>query len=737
MLSKSGSPKIPSETNIHSAPERPPNRNPPPLPPRAGTIHLTPYSQTPLSHSLSEQDRQTTEEPWFSQDPRSSSTHSLVPSESAQVDKRTLLLIYIHGFLGNESSFQSFPAHVHNLLTITLADTHAVHTKIYPQYKSRKAIEFARDAFSEWLAPHESSETDIVLLGHSMGGILSAEVVLLSPSGAPSGPPFRHCLLGTVNFDTPFLGMHPGVVVSGIGSLFRPAPDPPGTKPKTNGAISGVNQQPQAQKAESTSQSLSPTMLSLSTVDSQDSAANSQSYFGSTSTTPITPTTSVANSMTSPLTSPITDPNYNPPFPNDVRIPIRSGWNNALHFVVKHSDGLTRATRQYFTSHLEFGGCLADYNALKTRYARIRALEDVNELDERASTQGARPVQRRRFVNYYTASTGRPKKPKAPSPQGAGRSRSSLSLDGAEKNVDSEVQSTRSRSRSPRISVEEHRDDKIISKEPHIPEDQATREELDTPEEQAQMNHVDSISIDDSQDNNSATPATKAKSDPTSDTTIEILPRTAATDDSSTSSPQDTLSFALPPLPPVPTEPPPLDTTQFTSKDARKLAEKEHSRALKAYKQALSDRSRALKDRQKLLEKRDKKARQERSRVLKAEEKQRVRAEKELLKTTTTHSNGKEKNGLEEAAGNGCKADKKKRDRKFCLLPPKGSADGKRDSTWVRVYMEGVDEVGAHCGLFFMSEAYEMLVGDVAARIEEWVREEGSRRVVGEMGGLG
>ena len=64
--------------------------------------------------------------------------------------KRTLLLIYIHGFMGNEASFKSFPAHVHNLLTISLEETHVVHTKIYPRYKSRKAIDFARDDFSTW-----------------------------------------------------------------------------------------------------------------------------------------------------------------------------------------------------------------------------------------------------------------------------------------------------------------------------------------------------------------------------------------------------------------------------------------------------------------------------------------------------------------------------------------------------------------------------------------------------------
>ena len=63
---------------------------------------------------------------------------------------RTLLLVYIHGFMGNETSFQSFPAHVHNLLTEKLKETHMVHSKIYPKYKSRKDVKFARDAFSEW-----------------------------------------------------------------------------------------------------------------------------------------------------------------------------------------------------------------------------------------------------------------------------------------------------------------------------------------------------------------------------------------------------------------------------------------------------------------------------------------------------------------------------------------------------------------------------------------------------------
>jgi hypothetical protein len=86
-----------------------------------------------------------------SHDPRSSSTQSLVPDPTVDSSGlRRVLLVYLHGFMGNETSFRSFPAHVHNLVTVTLADTHVVHTKLYPRYQSRNSLEVARDNFSNW-----------------------------------------------------------------------------------------------------------------------------------------------------------------------------------------------------------------------------------------------------------------------------------------------------------------------------------------------------------------------------------------------------------------------------------------------------------------------------------------------------------------------------------------------------------------------------------------------------------
>lgn len=133
-------PRSPSPSSLEL-----PRRSAPPLPPRTDSTQAPPpYSADDAKRSdlISEQ--------WRSHDPRSSSTHSLVPLESARDGRRTLLIVFIHGFMGNETSFQSFPAHLHNLLSITLAETHVVHTKIYPRYKSRKVIDFARDDFSSW-----------------------------------------------------------------------------------------------------------------------------------------------------------------------------------------------------------------------------------------------------------------------------------------------------------------------------------------------------------------------------------------------------------------------------------------------------------------------------------------------------------------------------------------------------------------------------------------------------------
>ena len=142
-----GNQRLPSEATLNREEQSPPPAYAPPLPPR-NTKGLS-LGRGKLQAGSAKDEADQAQSLWASQDPRAASTESLVP-QGPKGEKRTLLLVYIHGFLGDETSFQSFPAHVHSLTTYLLSSSHVVHTKIYPKYKSRRAIEFARDDFSNW-----------------------------------------------------------------------------------------------------------------------------------------------------------------------------------------------------------------------------------------------------------------------------------------------------------------------------------------------------------------------------------------------------------------------------------------------------------------------------------------------------------------------------------------------------------------------------------------------------------
>ncbi|KAF2758015.1 hypothetical protein EJ05DRAFT_374384 [Pseudovirgaria hyperparasitica] len=608
--------------------------NMPPLPPRDSTPLDAPPPYTPYPHSNLE-----------SHDPRTSSTQSLLPEDApAGQHRRRLLLVYIHGFQGDETSFQSFPAHVHNLVKISLADTHTVHTKIYPKYRTRRAIEFARDDFSAWLTPHEHPNTDVILLGHSMGGLLSAEVILIPTQSPHFASVFRHRILGSINFDVPFLGMHPGVISSGLASLFNPA-----DKSTKEGAISETE--------------------ALGTPGRADT-----------------------------LFRPPQDPGYNPAFGNDVNLPVRKGWEGTLHFLNKHRKHILKGGRQYVASHLEFGGAMADYSTLKKRYQSMRPLDEDDPAKRKTMMRTPGTPPRVRFVNYYTASTGRPKKPKPPKPEG------------------------------PTMSNEEHREGSVAKIA-------AADSTYDLASQTQQVTITDTLRKDEEE---------------------EFL-------------------ASLPAVPPAPVEPAPFDPSAYPNPSVLNFARKTHEREVNRYKQLLEDHEIALAERKELEEALRCDAREQRkvseatiptssesqvatehnddddddgsphARVIgqpitnttsydgfqdsyvdendSSTNLQNTLASTPSMRSTDTDAQSRETPPSDDTPK------KPKRDRKFCMLPSKDQY-GKVDPTWVRVYMEGVDEVGAHCGLFFLSATYEQLVGDVAARIEGWVQEDMTRRLV-------
>lgn len=90
------------------------------------------------------------------------------------------------------------------------------------------------------------------------------------------------------------------------------------------------------------------------------------------------------------------NPNFDPPFRNDVRLVERGFLKGMMHFVNKNTDNLSRSIVDRLVSPLKFANCVNNYSELRRRYRLLKELE--------AAEYSPRRV---RFVNYYTASTGR------------------------------------------------------------------------------------------------------------------------------------------------------------------------------------------------------------------------------------------------------------------------------------------------------------------------------------------
>ena len=535
-----------------------------------------------------------------------------------------------------------------------------------------------------------------------MGGILAAEVALLpSQSSNISGAQqFRHRILGMINFDCPFLGMHPGIVVSGIGSLLRPAPLSPEIQvPRLN-----TEDHDLGLHLSSSHEASSPMRSPLPSSRTGPPLMDGENFSAGTSEGSTTQGSTVKDlcSHSSP-----SDSSYDPPFPNDIRLPQRKGWDNALHFVTKHSHNLTKAATAYVTSHLEFGASVADYKGLQSRYMRLRPLEDIETPHD-----GARRV---RFLNYYTTCNGRPKKPKPVAEGGCDicssnadaetktRQNSEHDLQGLQNQSLSTVP-TQSLTPSPRISVEEHRDGEVHPKTAEdIEGPQIIREESPLLDEGIVMSkgNLAEDTIDRPGSVSSRLePSTKLEPSALTLTTLDEL-------------------YSLPPLPCFPEAPQRYDPATYSDPNSRNLAYRQYSTEFKSYMRALKAYDHAIRDRLKSVEKQEK-GHDKSRKISKPQEGKKPRRSSESPEGVPA-SGFPAKGSEDESHGRLSPQTKRKvpTGRRFCVLPPR--INSQRDPCWVQVFMKDVDEVGAHCGLFVPGDHYGWLVNDVGTRIQGWV----------------
>lgn len=113
----------------------------------------------------------------------------------AMKNKKKLLLVFIHGFKGTDHTFHTFPADLTALISHTLPDLNIIWYQ-YPRYETRGDLGDTVGRFRIWLeAKVMDLEMDgkeeggisglsgeervrVILVGHSMGGIVAAEAAL-------------------------------------------------------------------------------------------------------------------------------------------------------------------------------------------------------------------------------------------------------------------------------------------------------------------------------------------------------------------------------------------------------------------------------------------------------------------------------------------------------------------------------------------------------------------------------
>lgn len=369
---------------------------------------------------------------------------------------------------------------------------------------------------------------------------------------------------------------------------------------------------------------------------------------------------------TSPLADPPTsvpnlpprmtmDPNFDPEFPNDVRLKDRSWWKNIVHFVKKHnSEGIIDAASHHIMSHLEFGSVLMDFNCLKLRYENLRKLEDIDDIKNHGFPHVPPQV---RFVQYYTVCHGHPKKPKAPKEMSAAdRKQIEDAMAGG-------PSPTSSSSSTPRVSTGDISDDgrkrPSVRSLPGIPKESAAGPSHDADDQSvSSLEMMDPVPMEDENDDNhnsgeSTHPQPKQSTEERSSSSAAAAkpessaPQEGNSGDEAAEPPSHTtegvdtdpevdaaakelseLELSLPKVPDPPEKPESFDVTKYTDKDARKQAEKESKRVLKAYEQAVKNREKTIKERQKIIDKRKKKLASEAAKREKEAKKQASEAEK-------------------------------------------------------------------------------------------------------------
>ncbi|GAA5870781.1 hypothetical protein JCM16303_001584 [Sporobolomyces ruberrimus] len=128
-----------------------------------------------------------------------------------------VLGVFVHGFKGGSDTFAEFPQRIQAILAPCGIEFEPV---VYPAFDTRGELRVAVDNQITWLTELVAEKKEayrtrggqgqvrLILLGHSMGGLVISDVLLSTLSSA-SLP-----ILGLLAYDSPLLGLNPAVFKS-------------------------------------------------------------------------------------------------------------------------------------------------------------------------------------------------------------------------------------------------------------------------------------------------------------------------------------------------------------------------------------------------------------------------------------------------------------------------------------------------------------------------------------------
>ncbi|ORX46218.1 hypothetical protein BCR36DRAFT_332223 [Piromyces finnis] len=134
------------------------------------------------------------------------------------LEEKQVTIVYVHGFLGSKKTFHEFPDIIKDKLKLYNVE---VYNKIFPAFDTNGVFEDFVNMIISWLYSQEIIHP-IILMGHSMGGILNADVYRkiskgdVSPELKDKKPPK---IVGVFGFDTPYFGLSSSVAGGGVRKL--------------------------------------------------------------------------------------------------------------------------------------------------------------------------------------------------------------------------------------------------------------------------------------------------------------------------------------------------------------------------------------------------------------------------------------------------------------------------------------------------------------------------------------